>query len=90
VRRARVVVDHLPSALAEAGDLLIPMAEGLITKEHNVAELGEIIAGRKKGRESPGQVTLFKSVGVAVQDLAAADRALANAERLNLGAEVVL
>jgi ornithine cyclodeaminase/alanine dehydrogenase-like protein (mu-crystallin family) len=90
VRRARVVVDHLPSALAEAGDLLIPMAEGLITKEHIAAELGEIVSGRKKGRESPGQVTLFKSVGVAVQDLAAADRALANAERLNLGTEVAL
>lgn len=90
VRRARVVVDHLAAALAEAGDLLIPMGQGLIGKEHIYAELGEIIGGRKKGRESPDQVTLFKSVGVAVQDLAAADRALANAQRLNIGTELAL
>jgi ornithine cyclodeaminase/alanine dehydrogenase-like protein (mu-crystallin family) len=90
VQRARVVVDHLPAALAEAGDLLIPMREGLIGRDHIHAELGEIVAGRKKGRESRSQTTLFKSVGVAVQDLAAADRLLANAERLSLGTELSL
>ena len=88
VRRARVVVDHLPTALAEAGDLLIPMSQGLIGKDHIHAELGEIIGGRKKGRESPGQVTLFKSVGIALQDLLAADKVLAAAQRLNLGTEL--
>jgi alanine dehydrogenase len=90
VRRARVVVDHLPAALAEAGDLIIPMNQGLIGKGHVYAELGELLAGVKKGRESPGEITLFKSVGVAVQDLAAADRVLAAAERLNLGTELAL
>ena len=85
VRRARVVVDHLAFALDEAGDLLIPIAEGLITKDHIAAELGEIIAGLKPGRQSPDEVTFFKSVGIAVQDLAAAGRVLANAERLGLG-----
>jgi ornithine cyclodeaminase/alanine dehydrogenase-like protein (mu-crystallin family) len=90
VRRARVVVDQLAAALAEAGDLLIPMQQGVIGRDHIYAELGEIASGRKKGRESPSQITLFKSVGVAVQDLAAADRVLANAERLNLGTELVL
>jgi len=90
VRRARVVVDHLPAALAEAGDLIIPMEQGLIAKDHICAELGEIIAGLKKGRESPEQVTLFKSVGVAVQDMAAANRVLAAAERLNLGTDLTL
>ena len=90
VRRARVVVDHLPAALAEAGDLIIPIEQGLIGKDHIRAELGEIVAGRKKGRESRNQITLFKSVGVAVQDLLAADRALANAQRLNLGVRLPL
>jgi len=90
VCRALVVVDHRASAMAEAGDLLIPIAEGLIAKGTVFAELGEIIAGRKKGRESAGQITLFKSVGVAVQDLLAADLVLANAARLELGAELTL
>ncbi|HUT59427.1 MAG TPA: ornithine cyclodeaminase family protein [Phycisphaerae bacterium] len=90
VRRARVVVDHLPAALAEAGDLIIPMQQGLIGKDHVDAELGEILAGAKKGRQSRDEITLFKSVGVAVQDLAAADRVLAGAQRLGLGVELRL
>jgi alanine dehydrogenase len=90
VRRARVVVDHRPAAFAEAGDLIIPIQQGLITKDHVYAELGEIVAGLRKGRESPEQVTLFKSVGVAVQDIEAANRVLVAAERLNLGTEVAL
>jgi len=90
VKRARVVVDHLPSAMVEAGDLILPLEHGLIGKEHICTELGEVIAGRKMGRESPEQITFFKSVGIAVQDLAAASRALANAEKQNLGTELEL
>ncbi len=90
VCRALVVVDHRPAALAEAGDLLIPIQKGLIGPEHIHAELGEIAAGRRLGRQSPEQVTLFKSVGVAVQDLAAAGQVLASAERLGLGTELSL
>ncbi|MCX5683277.1 MAG: ornithine cyclodeaminase, partial [Planctomycetota bacterium] len=75
---------------AEAGDLIIPMEQGLIGKDHVYAELGELLAGAKKGRESPGEITLFKSVGVAIQDLLAADRALAGAARLGLGVELRL
>lgn len=90
VCRARVVVDHLPAALAEAGDLIIPMKQGLIGEDHVHAELGEILAGAKKGRQSRDEITLFKSVGVAVQDLAAADRVLAGAQRLGLGVELRL
>lgn len=90
VLRALVVVDHLPAALAEAGDLLVPMQAGLIGKDHIRAELGEIVAGLKQGRQSADQITLFKSVGVAVQDLAAASLVLANAERLGLGLELPL
>lgn len=90
VKRARVVVDHVPSAMIEAGDLIMPLKHGLIGKEHFDTELGEVLAGQKKGRESPEQITFFKSVGIAVQDLAAAERALANAERLDLGTELEL
>ena len=90
VCRARVVVDYRPAALAEAGDLLIPIGQGLVAGAPAYAELGEIVAGLRQGRGSADEITLFKSVGVAVQDLAAADRALANAERLGLGTELDL
>ncbi|MDW8068258.1 MAG: ornithine cyclodeaminase family protein [Anaerolineae bacterium] len=90
VLRARVVVDHRAASLAEAGDLLIPIREGRMTEGHIWAELGEIAAGLKPGRTSPEEVTLFKSVGVAVQDVAAAAAVLEAARRQNLGVEVSL
>jgi len=90
VCRAVVVVDHRESALVEAGDLIVPLRQGAITEAHIHAELGEILAGKTSGRTSESQTTLFKSVGVAVQDLAAASRAVANAERQGLGRIVAL
>lgn len=90
VLRAKVVIDHREASLAEAGDLLIPLREGLIGEEHIFAELGEIVAGHKPGRTSPEEVTLFKSVGVAVQDVAAAGAVLDAARELRLGTEVAL
>ncbi len=90
VRRAKVVVDWRVAALAEAGDILIPIREGAIGEEHIYAELGEIILGEKPGRTSPDEVTVFKSVGNAVQDLAVGGLALIEAERLGLGVEVEL
>ena len=90
VLRARVVIDHHEASLAEAGDLLIPLQQGLMTEEHIYAELGEIAAGRKPGRASLEEITLFKSVGVAVQDVAAAGAVLEAARRLHLGSEVML
>jgi alanine dehydrogenase len=90
VLRARVVIDHRESSLAEAGDLLIPIGQGLMTEDHIYAELGEIAAGSKPGRASPDEITLFKSVGVAVQDVAAASAVLDAAQRLGLGAEIAL
>jgi alanine dehydrogenase len=90
VRAALVVVDHRASALAEAGDLLIPIARGEIRRSHIRAELGEIAAGRHPGRPSPQAITLFKSVGNAVQDVVAAHGALEEAERLGLGQLVEL
>ncbi len=90
VVRAKVVIDHRTASLSEAGDLLIPLHQGLMKQDHIYAELGEIIAGSKPGRESETEITLFKSVGVAVQEIATATRALANAERMGLGVTVTL
>jgi len=90
VLRARVVIDHREASLAEAGDLLIPLRRGLMTEAHIYAELGEIAAGLKPGRGSAEEVTLFKSVGVAVQDVAAAGAVLEAARQMGLGTEVEL
>lgn len=90
VARSHVVVDHLDAAWEEAGDLILPLQAGLIGTDHIRAELGEIVAGTKPGRTDPEAVTFFKSVGIAIQDLAAASRLLANAEQLGLGTEVSL
>ena len=90
VARARVIVDHLPACMEEAGDILIPMKDGLIGKDHIRAQLGEVIAGTKRGRESDDEITLFKSVGVAVQDTAAALHAVEKARAMGLGRTVLL
>jgi ornithine cyclodeaminase/alanine dehydrogenase-like protein (mu-crystallin family) len=85
LRRSLVVVDSRQAALAEAGDLLVPIRAGEFGEEIVHAELGEIIAGTRPGRTGSEQITYFKSVGVAVQDAVAAARALSNAERAGLG-----
>ena len=88
VKRARVVVDSRSASLVEAGDLVRPILQGHITAKQIHAELGEIVLGKKDARTSEEQVTFFKSVGVAVQDAAAARLALENAIKLNLGQQV--
>ncbi len=85
VCRARVVVDHLASAMEEAGDLLLPLRASLIDEAHFRTELGQLVLGQKPGRTAADEITFFKSVGVAIQDLCAAARALANARELGLG-----
>lgn len=90
VADARVVVDEMAACMEEAGDLLRPLNEGIIDKEHIFAEIGEIAAGLKPGRVSQDEITLFKSVGIAIQDLAAATRAVSNARRLGIGRPVNL
>jgi len=74
VARSRFYVDLRESALAEAGDFLIPRAEGEVGDDHIVGELGEVLEGQAPGRTAPDQVTVFKSLGLAVQDLAAVSR----------------
>lgn len=72
VTRARLFVDSRAGALAESGDILQPLREGAIDETHLVAEIGEVLAGRARGRQSAAEVTLFKSLGMAVEDVATA------------------
>jgi ornithine cyclodeaminase len=90
VARAAVVVDSRPAALAEAGDLVIPITEGLFRPEAIRAEIGEVAAGVAPGRRSTDEVTLFKSVGHAVQDLAVSRLALTRAAAAGAGIAVEL
>ena len=85
VRRAVVFVDSRSAVLSEAGDLIQPIQAGMIGADHIQAELGEVVLGRHPGRTDADQITFFKSVGVAVQDAAAARLALRNAEKHGLG-----
>lgn len=74
VLRARVYVDTRGGALSEAGDLTQPLAAGLIGRSHVQADLAELLGGRQPGRLNDEEITLFKSVGTALEDLAAAER----------------
>jgi ornithine cyclodeaminase/alanine dehydrogenase-like protein (mu-crystallin family) len=92
VRGALVVVETRGAALAPApsgsNDLLWALRDGLIGEEHIHAEIGELISGARPGRTSPDQITLYKSVGVAVQDAVAAHLVLELAEQRGVGREV--
>jgi ornithine cyclodeaminase len=85
VARAKVVVDSREACMVEAGDLVKPMHEGLISATHLYAELGELVAGQKPGRTSASEITLFKSVGNAVQDVAVGWLALERAAHEGFG-----
>ncbi len=81
-------VDRRESAEKEAGDYLLALAEGAIGRDHIRAELGEVLAGRAPGRASPEEITVFESLGIAVEDLYAAEYVLRRAEEEGRG-EVV-
>ena len=90
VARSQLVVDSRKACLAEAGDLVLAVQEGLLDAHNPPDEIGEVVAGRAPGRRDDEQVTLFKSVGNAVQDLAVAIVVLEEAKHLKLGTEVKL
>lgn len=90
VRDARVFVDSRIGALAEAGDLVIPIREGAIDASHIAGELGDVCGGRVAGRRSAAEITVFKSLGMAVEDVAAAHLALERASERGLGRGFVL
>ncbi|MCB0044069.1 MAG: ornithine cyclodeaminase family protein [Caldilineaceae bacterium] len=83
--RARVVVDYHPAARTEAGDILIPLALGELTYDHVAGDLGEVLTGQAAGRRSAADVTVFKSVGLAMQDAVTAPIVYRNAVALGLG-----
>jgi len=90
VVRSRLIIDRRESTLNESGDFLIPRAEGAIGDDHIVGELGDVLLGRVVGRRSPDEVTLYKSLGIAIQDLAAAHYIYAQAVATGSGASVPL
>jgi len=81
-------VDSREASLAEAGDLIISIEGGLISEKHIHGEIGEVASGKILGRESEGEITFFKSVGLAVQDVAVADLVLQRAKKQGLGLNV--
>jgi len=85
---AALFVDRRESTLNEAGDYLFPAGEGAIGPEHIRAELGEVLAGSAEGRRSPDELTVFKSLGLAVEDLACAQFLLRRAREVGRGTEV--
>lgn len=85
VKRSRLFVDQREACLKEAGDIVIPLKQGIIDEKHIQAEIGEVAAGSKEGRKSEADVTFFKSVGNAVQDLAMADLVYGKAIKNKIG-----
>jgi ornithine cyclodeaminase/alanine dehydrogenase-like protein (mu-crystallin family) len=90
VARALVVVDSRAAAMQEAGDILLPIEEGLIDAGHVHAELGEVASGGKCGRQHDTQVTLFKSLGLAIEDVVSAGLAYRRALASGCGIQVPL
>jgi ornithine cyclodeaminase len=85
VIRSKIVVDSLEASLSEAGDLIIPLQDRMLAKSDIHGEIGQIAVGDIRGREADSEVTFFKSVGLAVQDMAVATLALERAEELHSG-----
>jgi ornithine cyclodeaminase len=90
VAEAAFFVDRRESALSESGDFLLPLQEGAIGPDHIRAEIGELVLGTASGRRSSDELTVFKSLGIAVEDLAAAEYVVARAELEQAGAVVSL
>jgi ornithine cyclodeaminase/alanine dehydrogenase-like protein (mu-crystallin family) len=85
ILRSRIYVDSLSTCLEEAGDLIVPVNKGLLRREEIQGELGEVVAGLKPGRKSREEITYFKSVGNAVQDISVAQAVFQKAEEKGEG-----
>ena len=90
VQRGRLFVDSRAAALAESGDVVLGIQERRFSASHITGEIGELIAGKVEGRRSPRDVTIFKSLGLAVEDVAAADLAYRRAVTQDIGRELEL
>ena len=90
IARGRVYVDLLQSAMREAGDILIPIGEGVIDQQHIVGEIGQLLDGAVPGRCDDSDITIYKSLGIVAQDLFAATHVYALAVSKGVGVEVDL
>jgi ornithine cyclodeaminase len=90
VNRARLYVDSRAGALVEAGDVVMNIADGLFGASHLRGEIGELVLGRAAGRATDAEVTIFKSLGMAVEDVAAADLVFRRASETGAGTELSL
>ena len=90
VARARLYVDSRAAALVESGDVVMGLAGGLFTASHIRGELGEVVLGRVEGRQGNSDITIFKSLGMAVEDVVAADLVLRRAVETGAGTELAL
>jgi alanine dehydrogenase len=90
VARARLFVDSRAAALVESGDVVLGIREGRFTESHIGGEIGQVVLGRASGRVDAGDVTIFKSLGMAVEDIVAADLVLSRAIERGGGAELAL
>lgn len=90
IRRSKIIADSYDACLNEAGDIMIPIQEGAIDKSHLRAELGEVITGKKPGRTDAREITLFKSNGLAIQDVAAARLVYDKAVKAGIGTNAEL
>lgn len=88
VVRSRLFVDHRESTLHEAGDFLIPKSEGAVADDHILGEIGELLLGNIEGRRSDAEITLFESLGLAVEDLASARYIYSKALKKGVGTTV--
>ncbi|NUO83208.1 ornithine cyclodeaminase family protein, partial [candidate division KSB1 bacterium] len=82
---SRLFVDRRESALHEAGDFIIPKQEGAVDDNHILGELGEMLLGKVAARSNDDEITLFKSLGLAIEDLAAAQHVYEKAVAKNVG-----
>lgn len=82
---ARVFVDRRESAVNEAGDYVLAVKEGLITEDSILGEVGELLTGAKQGPQTSEDITLFKSLGLAVEDLACAQYLFTKAQEVGAG-----
>ena len=90
VKKSKFIADSYEACLKEAGDIMIPIDEGALDKSHMFAELGEVVTGQKPARENDEEITLFKSNGLAIQDVATAKLVYDKAKAAGVGTDVVI
>jgi len=90
VARACLVVDSRAAALQESGDILLAIEEGRFGEEHIAAELGEVACGRRRGRADTSEITLFKSLGLAIEDVVSAGLVYRSARQAGRGTQITL